>query len=126
MDPSTLQKITFTDHLLHNYVIHEIIFMCLTPLESLRLARTCQLARDAVHAFLKRTFDINRSLLRFFLDPISFRSMQARTGTLISGSFALQFFDRTFYPDSDLDLYLYDGKEQEVTVWMEQIGRAHV
>ena len=30
----------------------------------------------------------------------------AQTHTVISGSFALQFMDGTYYPNSDLDLYI--------------------
>lgn len=37
---------------------------------------------------------------------MAFRYLQACTGTVISGSTALQFFDRSFYPESDLDIYV--------------------
>jgi hypothetical protein len=56
--------------------------------------------------------------LRFFCNPIDFRSLQARTGTLISGSNALQFLDRTFYAESDLDLYTHPGHSREVGLWL--------
>ena len=88
----------------------------------MRLTRTCRLIHALVHSFLKRTFNINRFLSRFFSDPIDFRSLQARTGTLISGSYALQFFDRTFYPESDLDLYVSYKSDTEVTDWLVQVG----
>ncbi|CAL1699944.1 unnamed protein product [Somion occarium] len=53
-----------------------------------------------------RAFNIDRILSRFFNPPLAFRQLQARTGTLISGSAALQFFDRSFYKESDLDIYV--------------------
>ncbi|KAJ8482370.1 hypothetical protein ONZ51_g5420 [Trametes cubensis] len=56
---------------------------------------------------MDRAFNVNKRLSRYFRDPSAFRSLQARTATVISGSFALQFFDRTFYPESDLDLYVH-------------------
>lgn len=49
---------------------------------------------------MRVAFDINRCLSRFFTSPSAFRSLQARTGTLISGSIALQFLDRVRYHDT--------------------------
>ncbi|EIW61531.1 uncharacterized protein TRAVEDRAFT_27113 [Trametes versicolor FP-101664 SS1] len=50
--------------------------------------------------------------------------MQARTGTLVSGSSALQFFDRTLYPESDLDLYVHARHRREVGRWLVEEGYA--
>jgi len=44
------------------------------------------------------------------------------TGTLISGSTALQFFDRTVYEDSDLDLFVEHASARPLTLWLESIG----
>lgn len=109
---------TFLNNLLLNNVIHEALFSYLTPMEFLRLAKTCCRANVVVQSYVKRAFNINRFLLRFFSDPLAFRSLQARTGTLVSGSSALQFFDRTFYPDSDLDLYLSMEAIERVAQWL--------
>ncbi|KAI0716941.1 hypothetical protein C8Q76DRAFT_617621 [Earliella scabrosa] len=67
-------------------------------------------------------FNINKSLSRFFLHPSSFRSLQARTGTLISGSTALQFFDRSFYPDTGLDIFVHKPHRREVGRWLLGAG----
>ena len=40
----------------------------------------------------------------------------------ISGSTALQFFDRTVYPDSDLDLYVEHKFRDGIAIWLEGIG----
>ena len=45
---------------------------------------------------------------------------------LISGSTALQFFDRTHYPDSDLDIYVEHGHVNCIAQWLESIGYAFV
>jgi len=100
--------------------IFEIIFSYLSPATLIRFSRACRLAQDAVSMFYARAFNINRHLKRFFSNPIGFRSLQARTGTLISGSNALQFLDRTFYPESDLDLYAHPGHAREVGEWLIQ------
>lgn len=44
--------------------------------------------------------------------------MQARLAILISGSNALQFLDSTFYPESDLDLYVWEDSVEEVGHWL--------
>ena len=54
----------------------------------------------------RRAFNVNRFLARFFSDAIAFRALEVRIGTLTSESAALQFFDRTFYPKSDLGLFV--------------------
>ncbi|KAH8092522.1 hypothetical protein BXZ70DRAFT_898119 [Cristinia sonorae] len=112
----------FLDRIVFNHLIFESIFDNLTPLEFLRFARTCRLAQSVVQGFIKRTFQINRILSRFFDDPVAFRSLQARTGTLISGSVALQFLDRTFYPESDLDIYIPPQFDREVLLWLTKNG----
>ena len=53
--------------------------------------------------------------------------MQARTGTLVSGSFALQFFDRGFYEGSDLDLYCtYRAGDHGLGRWLLAEGYTFV
>ncbi|PCH44988.1 hypothetical protein WOLCODRAFT_91093 [Wolfiporia cocos MD-104 SS10] len=86
------------------HTIYDRICERLTPVSLIRMRRVSRTTYQAVQDFSYRAFDVNRRLSRFFSDPFAFRSLQARTATLISGSFALQFFDRTFYPEADLDL----------------------
>ncbi|KAM5531324.1 hypothetical protein V8D89_015004 [Ganoderma adspersum] len=69
-----------------------------------RLLLVNHLICNAVQQF--RGHSINQQLAHFFEDPLSFRSIMAQTHTVISGSFALQFLDGTYYPNSDLDLYI--------------------
>jgi hypothetical protein len=98
--------------------VFDSIFRDLGPGDLVRVGRTCRRARDAVIIFSQSAYNINRHLSRFFADPVGFRSLQARTATLISGSNALQFLDRTFYPESDLDLYVHPGHAREVGEWL--------
>lgn len=44
------------------------------------------------------------------------------TGTIISGSTAVQFFDRTFYVDSDLDLYVQHQSARPIALWLQSIN----
>ncbi|KAG1756597.1 uncharacterized protein EDB91DRAFT_1332401 [Suillus paluster] len=77
---------------------------------------------EAVTRFYRPAYNINRHLSRYFPDPLEFCSLQARTGLDISGSNALQFLDRSFYPKSDLDLYAHPGHVYEAMEWLEFVG----
>ncbi|KAG2141376.1 uncharacterized protein EDB93DRAFT_1159358 [Suillus bovinus] len=102
--------------------IYDLIFRDLSPRTLVWLSRTCHMIYKAVIHFCQRAYNINRHLSRYFPDPLSFRSLQARTGLVISGSSALQFLDRTFYPESDLDIYSHPGHVYEVLDWIESFG----
>ncbi|KAG1762103.1 hypothetical protein EV702DRAFT_1166062 [Suillus placidus] len=109
-------------HVFSNAPFYDLIFRDLSPRTLVRLSRTCRMIRAAVSQFFRRAYNINHHLSRYFPDPISFRSLQARTGLIISGSNALQFLDRTFYPESDLDIYSHAGHVYEVLEWIESFG----
>ena len=86
------------------------------------LLRTNRQVNTIVTAYIKKTYDIYRFLCRYFTDPLSFRYLQAYTGTVISGSTALQFFDRGFYPESDFDIYVPKAWGSEVGHFLLRAG----
>ncbi|KAJ3764368.1 hypothetical protein EV360DRAFT_31619 [Lentinula raphanica] len=89
------------------------------------LSETCSTALDAVRRFRASAMKVENVLLRFFKDIEEigvFQYMQGTTGTIISGSVALQFFKRTTYEDSDLDTYCLVSKCLEMGEWYEHIG----
>ncbi|PSS08863.1 hypothetical protein PHLCEN_2v3478 [Hermanssonia centrifuga] len=108
----------FVLKILTNDLIFEVIFDACTPATFFRISRTCRIAYDAVRFYVGRTFNINRHLSQYFPDPLAFRSLQARTAALISGSNALQFFNRLRYSNSDLDVYVSWKSAMEVGKWM--------
>jgi hypothetical protein len=59
---------------------------------------------------MKERWNINRRLGRFVRDPCKFRSAIAHHDALVSGSFAIQFFDDVLFNGSDLDAYIQDGE----------------
>ncbi|KAJ7635068.1 hypothetical protein FB45DRAFT_1142917 [Roridomyces roridus] len=86
---------------------HNALFAQLSARELVRLMQTCRLIYDLAHQIC---FNPMRLLCPFFGDPTQverFQQIQAETQILISGSIALQYFDRTTYPESDLDPYAY-------------------
>ncbi|KZV93092.1 hypothetical protein EXIGLDRAFT_768420 [Exidia glandulosa HHB12029] len=87
----------------------------------------CNGASQAVADYLKHRFtvDLSRLLSRFFAswdEVLDFRRLQANYQFLISGSTALQLLDRTIYPNSDLDLYLFPNDAKAVGRWLIEHG----
>lgn len=46
-------------------------------------------------------------------DPQSFRSQMGRHNALVSGSVALQFFERVVWKESDIDIFIEQGENAE-------------
>ena len=114
-------------HIFSRHPIYDNILSRLSPHALTRMSSVNRTIRAAVHDFSSRAYNVNRRLSRFVDDPLSFRSLMARTHMVISGSFALQLFDRTYYPDSDLDLYVHpDHSILEVGVWLEKQGYTYL
>ena len=101
-----------------------MIFSCLSPVDLANFSLTCRTAYNSVKAFSRIAYDIRKLLSRYFPeDQIdAFRYLQDRTRTLISGSTALQFFDRTYYEGSDLDLYVEGRHAKEVLYFIRDKG----
>ncbi|THU97391.1 hypothetical protein K435DRAFT_889001, partial [Dendrothele bispora CBS 962.96] len=105
--------------------IQKQIIQELSPIDRFHYSLANKRANADVSAFNRYTFRIRRLLLRYFdtiLDVAQFRFLQHQTGMLISGSAALQFFDDTVYPESDLDLYVNVGKAQPVMEFLVERG----
>ncbi|KAJ7635114.1 hypothetical protein FB45DRAFT_1143097 [Roridomyces roridus] len=101
---------------------HDALFAQLPSRELVRLMQTCRLIRNLAHEVC---FSLTRLLVPFFGDRAQvdrFRQIQADTGTLISGSMALQFLERTTYPGSDLDLYAYKAHAERPVAFILENG----
>ncbi|KAI0076966.1 hypothetical protein K474DRAFT_1754359 [Panus rudis PR-1116 ss-1] len=99
-----------------------MIFEECPPSTLIRFRATCYRAYLIVNNYIQRKHRIDRLLGRFFDDPLGFRNMQARTATLISGSIALQFFNKKYYEDSDMDLYVPMRYREEVGDYLTSVG----
>ncbi|TFK42069.1 hypothetical protein BDQ12DRAFT_598841 [Crucibulum laeve] len=102
--------------------VYTAVFSYLSSPDLIRSGRTCRTLYRASSDFCSRAYNIYRHLSWFFTDPLAFRSLQAQTGTLISGSNALQFLDRTFYSESDLDLFTFHDATPEVANYLQREG----
>lgn len=105
-------------HIFTNPNIYDSIISDLSPLWKYRLRSLSRMTQQAVDYFDHRAFNINKHLSSFFNDPIAFRNLQQSTGTVISGSNALQFFERTIFENTDLNLYVHPGHAKEVSSWL--------
>lgn len=101
-----------------------LVFSCLSPLDLIRFSLTCRKAYQSVITYNKTAYNIHHLLSRYFPDSHvdTFRHLQAKTGTLISGSVALQFFERLYYEESDLDLYLEAKHVQDLCHFIKGCG----
>ncbi|KAG9045896.1 hypothetical protein FS842_001045 [Serendipita sp. 407] len=111
--------------LLSASTIVDVLYPHLSVKDVLNVSKACRATLLAVNAWLPSAYNINKHLEPFFGDlknTLRFRSIQAETGTLISGSQALQFFDRAHYLDSDLDLYVPCRHTLTVGLFLLSIG----
>lgn len=86
----------------------------LLPISSIiALTRTCKQLNSFYRDMLSSQWDINKRLRRFVKDPNGLRSQMGEHDALISGSFALQFFERVTWDASDLDIFIPAGPGAE-------------
>ncbi|TFK58725.1 hypothetical protein BDN72DRAFT_729525, partial [Pluteus cervinus] len=100
------------------------LLSCLDPVGLLRYGRANRENYRLVKDFLRREFILDNLLSPFITSEElpCFRKIHAGSQFLISGSMALQFFTHIQYPDSDLDLYIEEGRSHALILWLESIG----
>jgi len=77
---------------------------------------------SACQEYLTTAWSFHRFFRKWFDDTKGLRNVLRLTGAVISGSQALQFFERTQYPNSDLDIFLQSNKLQILVQWLLQSG----
>jgi hypothetical protein len=94
-----------------SYPIRETLCLSL-PIQSIvSVSRTCKQLSQVYKDLLRIQLNIDMKLSRFVSRPRALRAQLRETHAIISGSFAVQFFDRDTYPDSDLDIYVERGDQ---------------
>ena len=89
---SILDVFPICDHLCYILPISDLI----------NLTRTCKRLSSLYQAALPRQWNVNKRLERFVQDPKGFRSQMGKSGALIFGSFAIQFFERVWWKNPTL------------------------
>ncbi|RPD65566.1 hypothetical protein L227DRAFT_493697 [Lentinus tigrinus ALCF2SS1-6] len=109
---------------LHIHLIHDELLGLCSVRTLLRLRRTCRAVHQAVDDYMRNVYNIDLFLDRLFPDSSrAFRSLQARTGTLIGGLSALRFLQRIAHPPTEpLELYIHACHRREVGRWLLRTG----
>lgn len=90
-----------------NQCIRERMFQAL-DLESLFvLAHTS----TTLHREIRRVWDINARLGLYFENPIAFRDELARRNAIITGAFAVQFFERAVWGEPNMEIMVRQGRD---------------
>jgi len=82
------------------------------------MTRTCKRLSGLYQALLATQWNVDRALRRFVNDPYRFRSKLGEYDAIVSGSFALQFFDRVIWPESDLDIYISQTQQEQFEAYL--------
>ncbi|KAK0200318.1 hypothetical protein DFS33DRAFT_141992 [Desarmillaria ectypa] len=105
---------------------HDLLFRDLAPLDLYNYSKVNREAYRSIASFRKRAYILNKYLLPYFTEEQSaeFRDLQEELGILISGSTAIQFFERDAgeYEASDLDLYVNHRQCYKVEAFLLQAG----
>lgn len=93
------------------YSLGTRICWLLSILDIVNLTKTCKAFSNIYGSLISSQWNVEWRLALFVRNVNSFRSLMARTNALVSGSFALQFFDRVHWPASDLDINVRQGSD---------------
>jgi len=105
------QKLFSLFHIDSKYPIGARICWLLPIVDIINLTKTCKVFSNLYGSLIPSQWNVEKRLSHFVRDVISFRCQMASTNALISGSFALQFFHRVYWPASDLDINVHQGSE---------------
>ncbi|EPE34587.1 hypothetical protein GLAREA_10281 [Glarea lozoyensis ATCC 20868] len=95
-------------------LIFDTLCAYLEPREILSLRATAKEFTVLYPSICFSQFNIKRLIRRFVQDPVALRSKLGQYNALISGSTALQLFERVVWRDSDLDIYVKREDEEDV------------
>ncbi|KAJ7629947.1 hypothetical protein DFH06DRAFT_1140705 [Mycena polygramma] len=96
----------------------ELVLSYWAPNDVLKAAGLSRIMRGVVEHYKNIVWNIDRHLRRWFLDPIGFRRKLKMCGGVVSGSQIVQFFDRTLYPKSDMDVFMRVGGVYLMGTWL--------
>jgi hypothetical protein len=97
------------EHIFKVALVFDLICRSLEPSSITALQQTCRTIYGLLQDVIQRQWSINYHLQQYVVNPIALRSQIALCNALISGSVALQFFNRSVWEDSTLDIFVYKG-----------------
>ncbi|PPQ98377.1 hypothetical protein CVT26_013837 [Gymnopilus dilepis] len=90
------------------------------------LSLTSKHLHDIYMWFAERAWDPSWRYRQWFVDVSAFRRLLRRCNAVVSGSFALQYFDRKRYVGSDMDIFLRCAGVDEFCAWLKREGYRYV
>lgn len=88
----------------------------------IRLKSASRFLATVISFYLQVRYSFHTFFEKWFLDTRGFRETLHRSGAVVSGSQALQFFDRVNYTGSDLDIFVRIGGLGILHGWLRQEG----
>ncbi|THU90480.1 hypothetical protein K435DRAFT_596403, partial [Dendrothele bispora CBS 962.96] len=102
-----------------------LILSCLSPRDIIAFSLSCKQNYEETLSYNRVAYSIDDLLSpRYFTieETQCFRTVQALTGAVISGSTALQLFSRVRWTESDLDLYVEHYTGYLMAMFLNNIG----
>ena len=90
---------------------------------------TCRTLQATTKQYIAQAFDMNIIYRKFFdtdEDILIFRRQMAKAGALVSGSQVVQYFSRSHYAGSDLDLYVHHLESEYIAICLLELGYKYV
>ncbi|PPQ79933.1 hypothetical protein CVT26_004162 [Gymnopilus dilepis] len=103
-----------------------LFFSCLDLQSVINVSRTSTLLHAHYLTYRHIAWDPLRRYRNWFPNANTFRRLIRDTNTVISGSFVVQFFDREFYPGSDMDIYLRMAGVDDLCKWLKTQGYRYI
>ncbi|TFK62301.1 hypothetical protein BDN72DRAFT_903337 [Pluteus cervinus] len=118
------QPVTLSGSDAGSYVLQDKVLDDVPGPDLVRMSTANTAYRSVVAAYVGRKFDLDTLLSRFFngVELSMLYLLQKHLGVVISGSVALQFFDRSTFEGSDLDLYVMKENSDALECWLQTIG----
>lgn len=86
----------------------------------MNLTRTCRSLSSLYQRLVRTQWSLDSRLKHFVQQPLKFREAMAQTDALLSGSFALQYFERVVWPASDLDVFVETDRSEPLIDYLTQ------
>ncbi|MCJ1402670.1 hypothetical protein MMC11_005890 [Xylographa trunciseda] len=125
--PSRGSVLDFLTEQEQHYPVFRRLCFYLGIAEIIALTRTCRKLSSLYRQILKFEWNILPRLRRFVDNPEGLLSKLGQCEALISGSFALQFFERVTWRESDLDLFVRDGNgAEDLCEYLENVEKCEL
>ena len=125
MEAGRALDITFITSILclPEHLIFRVLSFCSIE-QLLALQSASWITRCLARFYTGRVWNFESRFSLWFSDPRIFQNMLYQCHGVVSGSQALQFFDRTYYPDSDMDIYVHHSQVAKLSSWVIREGYA--